>query len=81
MEDALNAEPVTIEALDAEAQSWATLRLARFDKDHDGQIDPAEFDAPPDDEVAGPAGPGIGSGALPWKVALEQLRERTVRRS
>lgn len=45
------------------------------------EIDPAEFDAPPDDDVAGPAGPGIGSGALPWKVALEQLRERTVRRS
>ena len=45
------------------------------------EIDPAEFDAPPDDNSAGPAGPGIGSGALPWKVALEQLRERTVRRS
>lgn len=28
-----------------------------------------------------PAGPGTGAGALPWKVALEQLRERTVRRS
>jgi flagellar protein FliO/FliZ len=46
------------------------------------EIDPAELEAPPpDDDVAGPAGPGIGSGALPWKVALEQLRERTVRRS
>ena len=47
------------------------------------EIDPAELDAPPDDEhiTAGPAGPGIGAGALPWKVALEQLRERTVRRS
>ena len=55
------------------------------------EIDPAELDAPPDDELsspgipripgAGPAGPGIGAGALPWKVALEQLRERTVRRS
>jgi flagellar protein FliO/FliZ len=56
------------------------------------EIDPAEFDAPPEDELsspgtprtpgtAGPAGPGIGAGALPWKVALEQLRERTVRRS
>jgi flagellar protein FliO/FliZ len=31
--------------------------------------------------TAGPAGPGMGAGALPWKVALEQLRERTVRRS
>ena len=47
------------------------------------EVDPAELDAPPDaDETfAGPAGPGIGSGSLPWKVALEQLRERTVRRS
>jgi flagellar protein FliO/FliZ len=47
------------------------------------EIDPAELDAPPDppDAAAGPAGPGIGAGALPWKVALEQLRERTVRRS
>ena len=62
------------------------------------EIDPAELEAPPDDDPggwgvsprqgrreppksAGPAGPGIGSGALPWKVALEQLRERTVRRS
>jgi flagellar protein FliO/FliZ len=45
------------------------------------EIDPAELDAPPDDAAAGPAGPGIGAGALPWKVALEQLRDRTVRRS
>ena len=45
------------------------------------EIDPAELDAPPDEDVAGTAGPGIGSGALPWKVALEHLRERTVRRS
>ena len=47
------------------------------------EVDPAELDAPPDpDELfAGPAGPGIGPGTLPWKVALEQLRERTVRRS
>lgn len=47
------------------------------------EIDPAEVDAPPDleDSPAGPTGPGIGAGALPWKVALEQLRERTVRRS
>ena len=46
------------------------------------EIDPAELDAPPEspDAAAGP-GPGIGAGALPWKVALEQLRERTVRRS
>ena len=43
------------------------------------EVDPAELEAPP--EIAGPAGPGIGAGALPWKVALEQLRERTVRRS
>jgi flagellar biosynthetic protein FliO len=46
------------------------------------EIDPAELDAPPEDEnAAGPTGPGIGAGNLPWKVALEQLRERTVRRS
>ena len=47
------------------------------------EVDPAELDAPPDpdDTFAGPAGPGIGAGALPWKVALEQLRDRTVRRS
>jgi flagellar protein FliO/FliZ len=47
------------------------------------EVDPAELDASADDEgiTAGPAGPGIGAGALPWKVALEQLRERTVRRS
>jgi flagellar biogenesis protein FliO len=46
------------------------------------EIDPAELDAPPDDDnTAGPAGPGIGPGSAPWKVALEQLRERTVRRS
>jgi flagellar biosynthetic protein FliO len=46
------------------------------------EIDPAELEAPPEspDAAAGP-GPGIGAGALPWKVALEQLRERTVRRS
>jgi flagellar biogenesis protein FliO len=43
------------------------------------EVDPAELEAPPE-ETAGPAGPGIGAGALPWKVALEQLRERTVRR-
>jgi flagellar protein FliO/FliZ len=50
------------------------------------EMDPAELDAP--DAIdsgagtdAGTAGPGIGSGSLPWKVALEQLRERTVRRS
>jgi flagellar protein FliO/FliZ len=55
------------------------------------EVDPAELDAPgldpgADDHDAGSsdartAGPGIGSGSLPWKVALEQLRERTVRRS
>ena len=56
------------------------------------EIDPAELEAPPDPEdpsfpgtprtpAAGPAGPGIGAGALPWKVALEQLRDKTVRRS
>lgn len=46
------------------------------------EIDPAELEAPPEppDAAAGP-GPGIGAGALPWKVAIEQLRERTVRRS
>jgi len=31
--------------------------------------------------TVGPAGPGIGAGTLPWKVVLEELRERTVRRS
>jgi flagellar protein FliO/FliZ len=48
------------------------------------EMDPAELEAPPDpqdDGTAGHAGPGIGAGALPWKVALEQLREKTVRRS
>jgi flagellar protein FliO/FliZ len=46
------------------------------------EVDPAEFDAPPEEDItAGPAGPGIGAGSLPWKIALEQLRERTVRRS
>ena len=47
------------------------------------EVDPAELDAPPgpDDTIVGPAGPGTGAGALPWKVALEQLRDRTVRRS
>jgi len=48
------------------------------------EIDPAELDAPPDvppGTTAGPPAPGIGAGSLPWKVALEQLRERTVRRS
>ena len=50
------------------------------------EVDPAELDATPDhDELfagpAGPAGPGMEAGALPWKVVLEQLRERTVRRS
>jgi flagellar protein FliO/FliZ len=46
------------------------------------EVDPAELDATPDlDDFAPPAGPGIGPGTLPWKVALEQLRERTVRRS
>jgi flagellar biogenesis protein FliO len=45
------------------------------------ELDQAELDAPEDESSAGTAGPGIGSGSLPWKVALEQLRERTVRRS
>ena len=47
------------------------------------EVDPAELDATPDpdEHLAGPAGPGTGPGALPWKVALEQMRERTVRRS
>jgi flagellar protein FliO/FliZ len=47
------------------------------------EIDPAELAGPPelDDTLVGPAGPGMGPGTLPWKVALEQLRERTVRRS
>jgi flagellar protein FliO/FliZ len=47
------------------------------------EVDPAELAAPPelDDTLAGTAGPGIGPGTLPWKVALDQLRERTVRRS
>ena len=45
------------------------------------EIDPAELEAPPDEQAAGPPAPGIGAGSLPWKVALEQLREKTVRRS
>ena len=47
------------------------------------ELDPAELDASPgpDDSFVGPAGPGIGAGTLPWKVVLEELRERTVRRS
>ena len=48
------------------------------------EIDPAELEVPPEEQspgVAGPPAPGIGAGSLPWKVALEQLRERTVRRS
>ena len=45
------------------------------------EIDPAELESPPDEQAAGPAAPGIGAGSLPWKVAIEQLRERTVRRS
>jgi len=54
------------------------------------EIDPAELEAPPESEdpsspgtprTPPTAGPGIGAGALPWKVALEQLREKTVRRS
>lgn len=47
------------------------------------ELDPAELDATPDpdQQFAGPAGPGMGAGTLPWKVAIEQLRERTVRRS
>jgi flagellar protein FliO/FliZ len=46
------------------------------------EVDPAELDATPDhNEFVGPAGPGMEAGALPWKVVLEQLRERTVRRS
>jgi flagellar protein FliO/FliZ len=55
------------------------------------EIDPAELDPPnihtaPDgadggSSAAGPPAPRIGAGSLPWKVALEQLRERTVRRS
>ena len=45
------------------------------------EIDPAELEAPPDESPVGPPAPGIGAGSLPWKVALEQLREKTVRRS
>jgi flagellar protein FliO/FliZ len=46
------------------------------------EIDPAELEAPPEPlDPVGTPGPGIGAGALPWKVALEQLRDRTVRRS
>jgi flagellar protein FliO/FliZ len=50
------------------------------------EVDPAELDAASlsdgaDETAAEPAGPGIGAGVLPWKVALDQLRERTVRRS
>lgn len=50
------------------------------------ELDPEKIETGPDaidggSSAAGPAGPRIGAGALPWKVALEQLRERTVRRS
>jgi flagellar protein FliO/FliZ len=45
------------------------------------EVDPAELEVPAEETPVGPTGPGIGAGALPWKVALEQLRERTVRRS
>ena len=47
------------------------------------EIDPAELDTANEEttNAAGPAGPGIGPGSPPWKVALEQLRKRTVRRS
>ena len=56
------------------------------------EIDPAELAGfsgdtpgppgrPESPDVAAGPGPGIGAGALPWKVVLEQLRERTVRRS
>lgn len=47
------------------------------------EVDPAELDASPvpDDDFVGPAGPRSGAGTLPWKVVLEELRERTVRRS
>ena len=45
------------------------------------ELEPEEAETGPDGITAGPAGPRIGAGALPWKVALEQLRERTVRRS
>src|ERR1044072_9058314 len=50
------------------------------------EVDPPAL-APPaapagaDAALAGPPGPGICAGSPPWKVALEQLRERTVRRS
>ncbi|HEY4410249.1 MAG TPA: flagellar biosynthetic protein FliO [Acidimicrobiia bacterium] len=47
------------------------------------EIDPAELEAPPDESpmTAGPPAPRIGAGSIPWKVTLEQLRDRTVRRS
>jgi flagellar protein FliO/FliZ len=45
------------------------------------EIEAAELDTPNDDTVGVTAGPGIGPGSPPWKIALEQLRERTVRRS
>jgi len=45
------------------------------------EIDPAEFDPPADDIVIPPGAPGTAVGATPWKDLLEQLRERTVRRS
>jgi flagellar protein FliO/FliZ len=47
------------------------------------EVDPAELDALPDfdNDLVGPAGPGTAAGPLPWEVTLEQLRDRTVRRS
>jgi len=45
------------------------------------EIDPAELQTPADEIVTTPGAPGTAAGAMPWKDVIEQLRERTVRRS
>lgn len=45
------------------------------------EIDPAELQTPADEIVATPGAPGTAAGAMPWKDVLEQLRDKTVRRS
>jgi flagellar biogenesis protein FliO len=45
------------------------------------EIDPAELEPPAEDVVATPGVPGTAVGAPPWKDLIEQLRDRTVRRS
>jgi flagellar protein FliO/FliZ len=48
-----------------------------------GEVDPGELEAPEGPEAPGTASPGSGftSAASAWKAVLENLRDRTVRRS